>query len=88
MHSIEPGYGFPLHLHDYADENYLVVGGKGKVVVEGEVLDALRHGQMAFFAAIDQVTRTVSGEVAEFRRDRDQFLRALRDAEREARLGL
>jgi mannose-6-phosphate isomerase-like protein (cupin superfamily) len=43
MHSIEPGYGFPLHLHDYADENYLVVGGKGKVVVEGEVLDAEQH---------------------------------------------
>jgi len=43
MHSIEPGYGFPIHLHDYADENYLVIGGKGKVVVENEVLDAEIH---------------------------------------------
>jgi mannose-6-phosphate isomerase-like protein (cupin superfamily) len=43
MHSIEPGYGFPVHLHDYADENYLVVGGSGKVVVENEVLDAGLH---------------------------------------------
>lgn len=43
MHSIEPGYGFPIHLHDYADENYLVVGGKGKVLVENQVLDAELH---------------------------------------------
>jgi mannose-6-phosphate isomerase-like protein (cupin superfamily) len=43
MHSIEPGYGFPLHLHDYADENYLVVGGRGKVVVEDRVYDAELH---------------------------------------------
>lgn len=43
MHSIEPGYGFPLHLHDYADENYLVIGGNGRVVVEGEVYDASIH---------------------------------------------
>src|SRR5437016_8227282 len=55
---------------------------------EGEVLDALRQGQMAFFVAIDEVTRQVSDEVAEFRRDRDQFLRALKDASREARLGV
>jgi hypothetical protein len=38
--------------------------------------------------AIDEVTRQVSDEVAEFRRDRDQFLRALKDASREAQLGV
>jgi DNA-binding transcriptional MerR regulator len=54
---------------------------------EGEVLDALRKGQMAFFVAIDEVARQVSDEVAEFRRDRDQFLRVLKDASREARHG-
>lgn len=43
MHSIEPGYGFPIHLHDYADESYVVIGGKGKIVLEGEVLDAEIH---------------------------------------------
>ena len=43
MHSIEPGYGFPIHLHDYADENYLVIGGRGKVVIEGQVYDAELH---------------------------------------------
>ena len=43
MHSIQPGYGFPVHLHDYADENYLVIGGRGKVVIENEIYDAERH---------------------------------------------
>lgn len=43
MHSIDPGYGFPIHIHDYADENYLVIGGKGKIVIEDEVYDAGIH---------------------------------------------
>jgi len=55
---------------------------------EGEVMDALRKGQMAFFVAIDDCARQVSDEVAEFRRDRDQFLRVLKDASRGARLGM
>jgi DNA-binding transcriptional MerR regulator len=77
-------------LDEHLAEVKLVTDGKSifKVIRrEGEVLDALRHGQMAFFVAIDQVTRQVSDNVAEFRRDRDQFLRALRDATREAKLG-
>ena len=49
---------------------------------EGEVLDALRHGQMAFFVAIDEIARSVEGGVTQFREDRDRFIRALRDAER------
>ena len=47
---------------------------------EGEVLDALRHGQMAFFVAIDEIARGVEGGVSQFREDRDRFIRALRDA--------
>ena len=54
---------------------------------EGEVLDALRQGQMAFFVAIDEVTRQVSEEVAEFRKDRRQFVKALKEASREAGAG-
>lgn len=54
---------------------------------EGEVLDALKDGQMAFFVAIDEIARSVDAGVAEFRRDRDQFVRALRDAARHARTG-
>jgi DNA-binding transcriptional MerR regulator len=78
-------------LDEHLAEVKLVTDGRTvfKVVRrEGEVLDALREGQMAFFVAIDEVTRQVSDNVAEFRRDREQFLRALRDAEREARQGL
>lgn len=78
-------------LEDHLSEVKLVTDGKSifKVVRrEGEVLDALRQGQMAFFVAIDQVVREVSDEVAEFRRDRDQFLRALKEANREASLGM
>jgi DNA-binding transcriptional MerR regulator len=78
-------------LGEHLSEVKLVTDGKSifKVVRrEGEVLDALRQGQMAFFVAIDECVRQVSDEVAEFRRDRDQFLRVLRDASREARLGV
>jgi DNA-binding transcriptional MerR regulator len=49
----------------------------------GEILDALREGQMAFFVAIDEIARNVSDNVAQFRADRDKFIRALTDARRE-----
>ena len=78
-------------LDDHLSEVKLVTDGKSifKVVRrEGEILDALRQGQMAFFVAIDECARQVSDEVADFRRDRDQFLRVLKDASREARLGI
>jgi DNA-binding transcriptional MerR regulator len=48
-----------------------------------EILDALRHGQMAFFVAIDDIARGVSDNVAQFRADRERFIRALEDAKRE-----
>ena len=51
----------------------------------GEIVDALRQGQMAFFVAIDQIARSVDQEVTSFRRDREQFIRALRDAARQVR---
>ncbi len=54
---------------------------------DGEVLDALREGQMAFFVAIDDIARSVQGGVSEFRRDRDRFIRALEDAVRGTRAG-
>jgi DNA-binding transcriptional MerR regulator len=78
-------------LDQHLAEVKLVTDGKSifKVVRrEGEVLDALRQGQMAFFVAIDEVSRQVADEVAEFRTDRDQFVRALKEAAREARLGM
>src|SRR5437867_6880490 len=47
---------------------------------EGEIIDALRKGQMAFFVAIDEIARSVEGGVTQFREDRDRFIRALREA--------
>lgn len=78
-------------LDQHLSEVKLVTDGKTIFRVvrrEGEVMNALREGQMAFFVAIDEVTRQVADEVAEFRRDRDYFVRALREAQREARLGI
>lgn len=47
---------------------------------EGEILDALREGQMTFFVAIDRLAGEVDAGVSEFLKDRDQFVRALRSA--------
>jgi len=48
---------------------------------QGEVLDALREGQMAFFVAIDEIARNVDVSVAQFREDREHFIRVLREAQ-------
>ncbi|MGI8518427.1 MAG: MerR family transcriptional regulator [Acidimicrobiia bacterium] len=48
---------------------------------EGDVLDALRGGQMAFFVEIEQITREVEDDVTRFELDRDQFLNFLRRVE-------
>ncbi|MEX2274582.1 MAG: MerR family transcriptional regulator [Actinomycetota bacterium] len=47
---------------------------------DGEVLDALREGQLAFFVAIDEIVSGVEADVSQFRVDRARFIRALRDA--------
>jgi len=47
---------------------------------DGEVLDALREGQLAFFVAIDDIASSVGTDVEQFRRDRERFVRALREA--------
>jgi hypothetical protein len=48
---------------------------------EEELVDALREGQLAFFVAIDQITREVEDDVTRFELDRDQFLEMLRRVE-------
>jgi DNA-binding transcriptional MerR regulator len=50
---------------------------------DGEILDALRQGQMTFFVAIDSLAGEVDQGVTEFIRDRDQFVKTLRAAETE-----
>jgi hypothetical protein len=48
---------------------------------EGEILDALREGQLSFFVAIDQIAREVEDDVTRFELDRDRFLSMLRRVE-------
>jgi DNA-binding transcriptional MerR regulator len=48
---------------------------------DGEILDALREGQMAFFVAIDDIARTVDARVTQYLYDRDEFIEALRRVE-------
>jgi len=47
---------------------------------DGEVMDALKDGQMAFFVAIDDIATAVETNVAQFEEDREKFVRALREA--------
>lgn len=48
---------------------------------EGELMDALREGQLAFFVAIDEITREVQEDVTRFELDRERFLTMLRRVE-------
>jgi DNA-binding transcriptional MerR regulator len=75
-------------LESHLSEVKLITDGKSIFRVarrEGEILDALRDGQMAFFVAIDRIVQKVDADVAGFRHDREQFVRALRDAARQTR---
>ena len=47
---------------------------------DGEVMDALKDGQMAFFVAIDDIATGVDSNVRTFQEDREKFVRALREA--------
>jgi DNA-binding transcriptional MerR regulator len=70
-------------LDEHLSEVKLVTDGVSVFKVcrrDGEVLDALREGQLAFFVAIDEIVTGVEADVAQFRDDRDRFIRALRDA--------
>lgn len=46
---------------------------------DGQVLDALRGGQLALFVSVDAVAADVEAVVREFRRERDEFVGQLRD---------
>ncbi|MEX0991894.1 MAG: MerR family transcriptional regulator [Actinomycetota bacterium] len=70
-------------LDDHLAEVRLVTDGQSIFKIcrrDGEVLDALREGQMAFFVAIDEIAQSVESGVSEFRQDRDRFIRTLRSA--------
>jgi DNA-binding transcriptional MerR regulator len=72
-------------LEEHLAEVKLVTDGQSIFKIcrrDGEVLDALKQGQMAFFVAIDDIARSVKGGVSEFQRDRERFIRALEEASR------
>jgi len=48
---------------------------------EEQLVDALREGQLAFFIAIDAITREVEEDVTRFELDRARFLELLRRTE-------
>lgn len=71
-------------MEDHLADVKLVTDGQSIFRVssdEGELMDALREGQLAFFVAIDEIAREVKEDVTHFELDRDQFLTMLRRVE-------
>lgn len=71
-------------MEDHLSEVKLVTDGLSIFRVssdEGELMDALRQGQLAFFVAIDEIAREVEEDVTRFELDRDHFLGMLRRVE-------
>jgi DNA-binding transcriptional MerR regulator len=46
---------------------------------DGQILDALRHGQLALFVAVDRIAAEVEADVRAFSRDRQSFVERLRN---------
>ena len=73
-------------LEEHLSQVNLVTDGKSIFKIDrndGEILDALKEGQMAFFVAIDEIARSIDGKVAEYLYDREEFIGALRRIERD-----
>ena len=71
-------------LNEHLSEVKLVTDGVSIFEIcrtDGEVLDALKEGQMAFFLAIDDIARSVQGKVSEYLYDKEEFVGALRRVE-------
>jgi DNA-binding transcriptional MerR regulator len=71
-------------LDEHLSELKLVTDGKSVFKIcrtDGELLDALREGQMAFFLAIDDIARSVDARVTQYLYDREEFISALRRVE-------
>jgi DNA-binding transcriptional MerR regulator len=71
-------------LDEHLSEVKLVTDGQSIFKVcrtDGELLDALKEGQMAFFLAIDDIARTIDGKVAQYIYDRNEFIEALQRVE-------
>jgi len=71
-------------MEDHLSDVKLITDGHSIFQVaesDDEVLDALKEGQLAFFEAIDQITREVEEDVTRFELDRDEFLNVLKYVE-------
>jgi DNA-binding transcriptional MerR regulator len=71
-------------LQEHLSELKLVTDGQSIFKIcrtDGELLDALREGQMAFFLAIDDIARSVDARVSQYLYDRDEFIQAIRQVE-------
>jgi DNA-binding transcriptional MerR regulator len=71
-------------LDEHLSEVRLVTDGKSIFKIcktDGEVLDALKEGQMAFFLAIDDIARGIDGRVSQYLYDRQEFIDALQKVE-------
>src|SRR4029450_1752784 len=70
-------------LEKHLSEVKLVTDGQSIFKIcrrDGEVIDALRDGQMAFFVAIDDIATSVHSNVRSFEEDRERFVPGLREA--------
>ena len=54
---------------------------------DGQILDALRHGQLALFVAVDRIAADVEAEVRDFSRERQSFVDGLRGSDHPAGTG-
>jgi DNA-binding transcriptional MerR regulator len=54
---------------------------------DGQILDALRHGQLALFVAVDRIAADVDAEVRAFSQDRQSFVDGLRNPDHPAGSG-
>ena len=78
------------HLDQHLSEVKLITDGVSIFKVarrNGEIIDALNEGQLAFFVAIDEIASGLDAKVGQFRNDRDRFVRALREAAAQAQTG-
>lgn len=71
-------------LEEHLSEVKLVTDGQSVFKIcrnDGELLDALKEGQMAFFLAIDDIARSVDRRVSQYLYDREEFIGALHQVE-------
>lgn len=71
-------------LDEHLSEVKLVTDGQSIYEVardDGDLMDALKEGQMAFFVAIEDVARTIDAGVSPYLYDREEFVGALERVE-------